>query len=750
MIGLKNFRLFRSLGFSVCVVLLFLRIAPFSVRSQEVSSNLSGTVVDPTGAAVPGAQVALIGSVGERVSAATTDEAGRFTFSDIKPGIYSVKITVQGFATRTINNVSVQTGQAANLNVVLAIGVISQPVEVTSGSEAPPPSESHFEEPFWNVWQEEGSQPRPSYRSVKMVPDHRYLVVVNLAALAYEKFLKGSYSSQVSKEFDDWLRNNSQDQASLTVLALPDERYFEAMTGAERVRTLTIDLKKLQKVRQKGFKLAGNPFDVLMKKGDKAPFSFGTVSFLVRTKKNIAGSAAIAFSLWDDEKPVTELSYSTCVEPGSGAQNQCSAVPPLKYSLVGVDMHAYHKSPTGALHFVELDANRLVGVFRCNTCNWAPYEFKYWTLMGGADWFKQQFTTTVLPGIRLAANGPPAADNGSTVYNEPTFNNAADTLYRLLFPTGASDAETAFRAFVTDAVDHHSSDAIAPSIFVRLLPQRPEDAFVVPMGLVRVPLSNGRNEFLGFHFRIQTPLEIQDYSEHTTCPSTWVLLMPPANLTNNPLTDARYEFKDWIDVFLSDTSHATLFDDVDKFKGWLVLEQPPGKRPDNYAVMILSHHSNNSLWIDQYQSSIFAPIIGRMFGNPSMAIIDACGTANPGAFEFVQDFNNHGVFTIIASSVEVDAKLGGDFLKSLAEQISAPAHQTDGTYTIDRAMYDAIQDLSKQKDNSDTPVTYGPRALIYGLLGNGNVKICVPGKPSSTTRAETTVSSAPRAELGSN
>ena len=747
MIRLKNFRLLHIVALTLCVVVLFLRIVPFSVRSQDTSANLSGTVADPTGAAVPGARIALIGSTGESIASAMTDAEGKFTFSDIKPGIYSVKITLQGFATETIDNVSVQLGQAANLNVVLEVNAISHPVEVITGTEAPPPPQSHFEEPFWNVWQEEGSQPGPSYKSVKMVSDHRYLVVVNLAALAYEKFLKGSYSSQVPKEFDDWLRNNTLDQASLTVLAIPDERYFEAMTGAERVRTLTLDLKKLRKVRQKGFKLPTNPFDVLMKKGDKAPFSFGTVSFLVRTKKNISGNAAIAFSFWDDEKPVTELSYSACVESGSGGQNQCSAVSPLKYSLVGVDMHAYHKSPNGALHFVELDADRLVGVFRCNTCNWAPYEFKYWTLAGGADWFKQQFTTTVLPGIRLAANGPPAADNGSTVYNEPTFNNAADTLYRLLFPTGASDAETAFRAFVTDAVDHHSSDAIAPSIFVRLLPQRPEDAFVVPMGLVRVPLSNGRNEFLGFHFRIQTPLEIQDYSEHTTCPSTWVLLMPPANLTDNPLTDARYEFKDWIDVFLSDTSHATLFDDVDKFKGWLVLEQPPGKRPDNYAVMILSHHGNNSLWIDQYQSSIFAPIIGKMFGNPSIAIIDACGTANPGAFEFVQDFNNHGVFTIIASSVEVDAKLGGDFLRSLADQVSAPAHKADSTYTIDRAVYDAIQDLSKQKDASDAPVSYGPRALIYGLLGNGNVKICVPRKPASAARAEPTVSSAQRADL---
>jgi hypothetical protein len=204
--------------------------------------------------------------------------------------------------------------------------------------------------------------------------------------------------------------------------------------------------------------------------------------------------------------------------------------------------------------------------------------------------------------------------------------------------------------------------------------------------------------------------------------------MPPPNLDENPLLLAREEFKEWIEIFDQDHAHTKIYWDVDKFKNWLALEEEgQSTNLDSYAVMILSHHENNSLFIDRSISSIFAPIIAMTFGTPSIAIINACGTANPGAFEFVKDFNNHGVFTVIASSVEVDARMAGDFLKSLVDEIND--HASDQTYTIDRGVYDALLSLRNQLDDSDTPVPYGARALVYGLIGNGNVRFCVPAKP---------------------
>ena len=742
----------------------------FSSKAQELGVSVSGTVVDRTGVVIARAQITATSKDTGRVINAVTDSSGAFTIRGLQPGRYDVEIKVAGFASKKLSDVTLSAGQTQNLTIQMDIGPVLEPSEMPSGEPPPPPTEApsgepppppketlpatapggepasanplaspqKLEEPFWNVWQEEYRAPSPRFKPVKMQADHRYLVVVNLAALAYEHYVAGIYSSKVSKDFDSWLRQNSEDQTTLTVLAIPDERFFEPLVGVERVHQLPIDLKKLQQAYHDGFELPKDPFAVLAEQKDEARFNFGTVSFVVRTKKNVSGNAAIAFSFWDDEKPVTELSYSTCIS--GGPQNRCSAVPPAKYSLLGVDTNNYHKSPNAALHFVELDAETLIGIFRCNKCGWGPYEFKHWKLGGGANWFKQQFELTVLPGIKLAANGPddatPTTGTQRPTYSESTFNNAADSLFRLLFPAGpASEAQAAFKGFVARAIAHPPTDGIAPSLFVRLLPQHPDNAFVVPLGLTRVPLDDGTKEFLGFHFRIQTPLELQDYSPQVTCPSKWVLLMPPVNLVDNPLSLARDEFKDWIGVFAKDSSHTTVYADVDTFKDWLAPGPTEDITPDSYAVMILSHHYLNSLFMDQSISSIFAPIIAKTFTNPSIAIIDACGAANPGAFEFVKDFNNHGVYTVIASSVDVDAKMGGDFLKSLVDAINS--HPSDETYSIDRAVYDAIQSLRKQSDGSDTsPLPYGPRALVYGLLGNGSVRLCVPPKSNSMSEEE--------------
>jgi hypothetical protein len=125
-------------------------------------------------------------------------------------------------------------------------------------------------------------------------------------------------------------------------------------------------------------------------------------------------------------------------------------------------------------------------------------------------------------------------------------------------------------------------------------------------------------------------------------------------------------------------------------------------------------------------------MVAKSFGNPSVAIIDACGTANPGAFEFVKDFNNHGVYTVVASSVEVDARMGGDFLATLVNAIDH--HSSEQRYMLDQAVFDAILGLRDQPDGSGkTAEPYGSRALVYGLLGNGEVRLCVPSKPKPVT-----------------
>jgi hypothetical protein len=403
--------------------------------------------------------------------------------------------------------------------------------------------------------------------------------------------------------------------------------------------------------------------------------------------------------------------------------------------LDGVDISQHNSRPDLAIHLIELGADDLIGVFRCNVCGWKDDEFKTWKLGHSASWFRAQFVTSVLPNVQRASIGADAAasEPGSNEakltaqYDEGLLNTTGDYLYSLLFHTedaGTNDAEVAFREFVTNHSHQSDPSKPPPSLFVRLLPSAGDQNFIVPLQLARVSVSAEQSVFLGFTFRIQTPLELQDYSSGKGCIKKWALLVPPKGLQDNPLSEARDTFSDWIDAFKASKS-AVVYEDLQQFKTvWLNPKR--AEKPGNDAVLILSHNQNNTIHFDADDDGI-APIMSRRYATASLVILGACSTANPGAFEFVREFNLHGANSIIAASVDVDSRLGGLFLKDLADKLKFNAGKDD--YTIDRAVFDTFDDLRKEPDNFPAnSKPYGARVLIFNMAGNGNIRVCVPPK----------------------
>ena len=86
--------------------------------------TLSGTVVDASGLAVPGAVVSLHSTAGDRQT--ITDLAGRFVFDSLPAGDASIGVTLEGFAPATIQ----VTGSTTNLRVVLQPVGVSEEVTV--------------------------------------------------------------------------------------------------------------------------------------------------------------------------------------------------------------------------------------------------------------------------------------------------------------------------------------------------------------------------------------------------------------------------------------------------------------------------------------------------------------------------------------------------------------------------------------------------------------------------------------------
>ena len=111
------------------LVLTFLLLLPLPALARD--GDVSGTVTDQTGAALPGVTVeAGSPALDDGPRSATTDAEGRFVIGDLPAGAYSVSFSLSGFDTVNRDDVSVSDAGGANLDVRLQIESLIQEVTV--------------------------------------------------------------------------------------------------------------------------------------------------------------------------------------------------------------------------------------------------------------------------------------------------------------------------------------------------------------------------------------------------------------------------------------------------------------------------------------------------------------------------------------------------------------------------------------------------------------------------------------------
>lgn len=98
-------------------------------------ARISGTVTDPTGAAVPGATVVATRLATGEKNTVTSNGEGGYVFPSLAPAEYSVEVTANGFAGSLQKSVVLQADQAVTVNVTLNVGSSAQTVNVDA---APP------------------------------------------------------------------------------------------------------------------------------------------------------------------------------------------------------------------------------------------------------------------------------------------------------------------------------------------------------------------------------------------------------------------------------------------------------------------------------------------------------------------------------------------------------------------------------------------------------------------------------------
>jgi len=103
-------------------------------QSQATTGVIEGTVVDPSGAALPGVTVAIHNTATNYEQAVITDSAGRFRGVLLPLGPYQVTATLEGFASQVQKGMQLQVGQTLTLTFKLSQAAVSEQIVVTAAA----------------------------------------------------------------------------------------------------------------------------------------------------------------------------------------------------------------------------------------------------------------------------------------------------------------------------------------------------------------------------------------------------------------------------------------------------------------------------------------------------------------------------------------------------------------------------------------------------------------------------------------
>ncbi|MBC7901241.1 MAG: TonB-dependent receptor, partial [Saprospiraceae bacterium] len=115
---------------AVSVLLMVTQILVFG----QTTGSISGTVIDQSGAVVPGATITVNGEAGQEFTA-TASSSGTYIVPAVSSGLYRVTASSSNFKTSVVRDVKVDVGTPATVDITLEAGKIEETVVVTGGAE---------------------------------------------------------------------------------------------------------------------------------------------------------------------------------------------------------------------------------------------------------------------------------------------------------------------------------------------------------------------------------------------------------------------------------------------------------------------------------------------------------------------------------------------------------------------------------------------------------------------------------------
>jgi len=116
-------------------LIILCALCAVAVFAQSDRGTITGTILDPTGAVVPGAKIVATNTLTGAKSDAVATDTGNYTLSELPVGTYNLAVEVSGFKKTLRTGIEVQVAQTVRLDVRLEVGSSADTVTVTA--EAP-------------------------------------------------------------------------------------------------------------------------------------------------------------------------------------------------------------------------------------------------------------------------------------------------------------------------------------------------------------------------------------------------------------------------------------------------------------------------------------------------------------------------------------------------------------------------------------------------------------------------------------
>lgn len=117
---------------ALAALCLLLMLATLQLSAQNVSGKFTGTIYDPSGAAVSNATVIMSNEKSSTIEMTASDADGNFKFTALPAGEYEMKVLKPGFQEYKAPQVVLGLGRESSRSLTLKVGAITEEVDVVA------------------------------------------------------------------------------------------------------------------------------------------------------------------------------------------------------------------------------------------------------------------------------------------------------------------------------------------------------------------------------------------------------------------------------------------------------------------------------------------------------------------------------------------------------------------------------------------------------------------------------------------